>query len=600
MYRLAAARAFVMLAAAMAPILACAPSGSTGGAAGGGGTAAAGSPGGAGNAGAAGTSGGSGGTNASGGATGVAGNIGASGTTGAAGSTGTAGSAAAAGTTGRAGTTGNAGSIGTTGGAGSTGSAGTGVAGGSGSGGSGAAGRGGADAGVGGAGGSSAGRGGAPGAGGTSAGGAPGPSGTPVVLSEDGGWCWFQGPRALFYGTRMIVGTVSSGVSNANIRGNVRALVYDFETARTNILELHSQLELDDHDSPAFLARPDGRLLAVYGKHDAENRIYYRVSQGTDGLTWNATQTFVPTSSTRVTYANLFRLASESNRIYDFYRGLDGSFKPSYAYSDDAGQTWQSGNVVINVPSSGTSHRPYVRYASNGTDTIHLVYTEGHPRDFDTSLWHVYYRGGSLYRSDGTRIAALTQGLAMPNQGTRIHAGDAQRVAWGSDTALDGQGRPVVTYSVQMNSGGLPTGQGGDDIRYRYARWDGAAWRDFPLAFAGTRLYAGEDDYSGLATLDPDDPSIVYISSNANPTTGAPLVSSGDGRRHYEIFRGITADQGVTWMWTPVTQSSTRDNLRPLLPLGGDGRQKALLWLRGEYRSYTDYTQQVVALFWRQ
>ena len=86
-------------------------------------------------------------------------------------------------------------------------------------------------------------------------------------------------------------------------------------------------------------------------------------------------------------------LSAESNRVYDFYRGLDASYKPSYAYSDDLGQTWRSGNIVINVPSTQL-HRPYARYASNGTDTIHITYTEAHPRDFDNSIYHVYYRAG--------------------------------------------------------------------------------------------------------------------------------------------------------------------------------------------------------------
>ena len=93
-------------------------------------------------------------------------------------------------------------------------------------------------------------------------------------------------------------------------------------------------------------------------------------------------------------------------------------------------------------------------------------------------------------------------------------------------------------YSVQLGSAGLPTGQGGTDMRYRYARWDGTAWRDRPLAYAGTRLYSGEDDYTGLAVLDPTDPSVIYISTNANPTTGAALTSTADGKRHWEIFRG--------------------------------------------------------------
>ena len=416
----------------------------------------------------------------------------------------------------------------------------------------------------------------------------------PIVLSDDGGWCWFESPRALFQGDRLIIGSVASGWSDASRKGDTNVIVHDMAAGTTSTIELHNQLELDDHDSPAFLARPDGRLLTLYAKHGTENHFYYRLSTANTPTTWAAEQTFTPTTATQLTYSNLFLLPGESNRVYDFYRGLDASYKPSYAYSDDLGQTWHSGNVIINVPSTGTLQRPYARYVSNGTDTVHITYTEAHPRDFDNSIYHVYYKGGTLYRSDGTGIHPLTQGLTTPDEGTRVFQGDANNVAWTVDIVLDpSNARPHMVYSVQLASAGLPTGQGGTDMRYRYARWDGAAWRDHPLAYAGTRLYSGEDDYTGLAVIDPTDPSIIYISTNANPTTGAALMSAADGRRHWEIFRGNTANAGDSWQWTPVTTNSMLDNLRPIVVSDGAAR-KVLLWLRGTYRAYTDYQQQVL------
>ena len=514
------------------------------------------------------------------------------------GSSGTGGGAGAIG--GSAG--GTAGTAGAAGGGGAAGAGATGGAGASGSGGrgggAGASGAGGASGGGGASG--AGGRGGAAGSAGT--GGAAGSSGTgggaaatPVMLSDDGGWCWFESPRALIQGSRLIVGTVASGWSDASRRGDVNAIVHDLATGTTSTFELHNQLELDDHDSPAFLARPDGRIVALFAKHGTENHFYYRLSTANNPTTWAAEQTFTPTAATQLTYSNVFMLSAEQNRVYDFYRGLDASYKPSYAYSDDLGQTWRSGNIVINVPSTQL-HRPYARYASNGTDTIHITYTEAHPRDFDNSIYHVYYKGGTLYRSDGTAIHTLAQGLASPDEGTRIFRGDANNVAWTVDVVIDpANGRPHTVYSVQVGSAGLPTGQGGTDMRYRYARWDGAAWRDRPLAYAGTRLYSGEDDYTGLAVLDPTDASVVYLSTNANPTTGAALTSSADARRHYEIFRGDTTNAGESWQWTPITANSTLDNLRPIVVSDG-GARKVLLWLRGTYRTYTDYQQQVMML----
>jgi hypothetical protein len=137
----------------------------------------------------------------------------------------------------------------------------------------------------------------------------------------------------------------------------------------------------------------------------------------------------------------------------------------------------------------------------------------------------------------------------------------------------------------------------GQDHRYYHARWDGAKWRVHEIAHAGSRLYAGEDDYTGLAALDPQNPSIVYLSTNADPKTGAPLVSTADQQRHWEIYRGTTTDDGATFTWTPVTQNSTADNLRPIVPIWSAARDRTiLLWLRGTYRRYQDYDLDVVAL----
>lgn len=415
----------------------------------------------------------------------------------------------------------------------------------------------------------------------------------PVVLADDGGWCWFQDPRALVLDqNRLIVGSVANGRTDSDRKGDVEALMYDRSSGATVRVELHDRLGGDDHNAPAFLVRPDGRLLTFYAKHGTESRAYYRISEPNDPTRWGPVRTFEPSPKTRLTYANLFRLPAENGRIYDFFRGLDASFKPSYAYSDDEGETWTAGSVVIKSPAA----RPYVRYASDGEGSIHLLYTEGHPRDFDNSLYHVVYRDGQLRRSDGAAIRSLAEGLNDPTEGTRIFAGDADHVAWCADVALDAQRRPVAVYSVQVDSGGKPPRQGGDDLRYRYARFDGERWIDHPLAFAGTRLYAGEDDYSGLVALDPDNPRVVYFSTNAEPTTGTPLKSAGDGRRHYEIFRGETADGGASWTFAPITRDSTADNLRPIIPARGAGGWTMLLWLRGAYRSYTDYAQEALAL----
>ena len=72
-----------------------------------------------------------------------------------------------------------------------------------------------------------------------------------------------------------------------------------------------------------------------------------------------------------------------------------------------------------------------------------------------------------------------------------------------TDLELDEEKRPVVMFSVQKDGRGLGRKEGGFDHRFHYARWDGTAWQQHEIAYAGQRLYPGEDDYTGLAAIDP-------------------------------------------------------------------------------------------------
>ncbi len=419
----------------------------------------------------------------------------------------------------------------------------------------------------------------------------------PVLFNDDGGWCWFQDERAVIHKGRLVIGSVAAGIHDPARRGDVEVVTYELASGRRILWELHDRLELDDHDAPALWVRPDGRWLAVYSKHGSENRFYYRLSaRPHDPTEWGPVMSFSPSESSRITYSNLCYLAGEG-RLYNFFRGLDDSFKPSYAYSDDFGETWVRGNVIIQVPGA-FRHRPYARYVSDGRETIHIFYTEGHPRNYDNSAYHIYCRRGVLYRSDGAAIRSLAEGLKEPQEGTRVFAGDADNVAWVSDIHLDRHGRPYVAYSVQKGGAGRPEKDHGEDHRYRYARWDGARWRDYEIAYAGSRLYPGENDYTGNIALDPADPDTVYISTNADPRTGRPLVSRRDGRRHWEIFRGRTTDGGKSWRWEQITRDSTCDNIRPIVP-APEGGYGAVLWLRGRYLAYTNYDLDVVGLILR-
>ncbi len=126
------------------------------------------------------------------------------------------------------------------------------------------------------------------------------------------------------------------------------------------------------------------------------------------------------------------------------------------------------------------------------------------------------------------------------------------------------------------------------DHRYFYARYDGSEWASTYLCKAGWKLYSSEQDYVGLGALDPNNPNIIYISTPFDPRDDAEL-----GVR--EIFKGETTDRGATWTWTPITQNSTRNNYRPIVP-AWDGTNTALLWMRGTYNTAQIFDMAIVGI----
>jgi hypothetical protein len=413
-----------------------------------------------------------------------------------------------------------------------------------------------------------------------------------ITLNDNAAWCWFMDERAIVDNGKLIVGSVravggyKTHQSDPNW-GNIEVAVYDITTGKVERAILHQHLQQDDHDNPTFFALPSGRYLTVYTMHAVERKIYYRISEPGNPLAWGQEQIFVTPgkdspqySGDNVTYSNLFRMPD--GRIYDFYRGC--GFNPNYIYSDDNGQTWTYGGCLLK---GRGGYSPYLRYAYDNHGTIHFIATEDHPRNYDNSIYHGFVRDGQIYLSDGKPIAKLsktTEPTIAAWDLTRVFAGDANNVAWTVDIELDGQGRPYIVFSVQKDGRGLPRGKGGMDLRYYYGRWDGSRWDVHEMAYAGTRLYPGEDDYPGLAALHPNDPNTVYISTDSEPVTGKPLISDADKKRHYELFRGTTNDGGVTWQWTPITANSTVDNIRPIVPRWNDKRT-ILVWMRGTYKS---------------
>ena len=424
-----------------------------------------------------------------------------------------------------------------------------------------------------------------------------------AVLTADGAWTWYNDPRSLFYNGILYFGYVRSAdgrsvLSSFNLTNGVKTDL--FTSTRT---------EVDDHDVSGLLVKQDGKMLAIYARHGADQFFAYRLSTTTNPATagdWGAEQTISSTGA-GLTYSNPYQLTGESNRIYNFARDLN--FNPTVFTSTNGGSNWSTPQLFIKTGTGST--RPYVKYSSDSTQRVDFQYTDGHPRDVTNSLYHLYYQGGWFYKTDGTPVtnfanlpilhdtgqrgSVIYQYSDAPSSDPNDHIATGR--AWSWETTYQSNGWPVGVFTVQVDNVTGPNWYD-DRIYYYYARWTGTNWQKRFIAQAGRPLYTPETDYAGGICIDPNNPNTVYISSNASDPfnladiTNVPLRSND----RYEIWRGITSDGGLTFAWTQLTTNSTKDNLRPYIPRRQTGTP-VVLWFRGSYNTYTDFHCEVVGLF---
>ncbi len=427
--------------------------------------------------------------------------------------------------------------------------------------------------------------------------------GNALVMTNNGAWTWFNDERAIFHRGSLFIGYVLNN-------GQYGVTRYNPATNESSdmIISTATSQQQDDHNNPSITPLPDGRLMVLYAKHLGGSQFYQRTSLvplPSSNADWGPE--IVRPLTANNTYNNTYLLTGESNRIYNFHRNIN--FNPTITLSNDLGATWEASIPFIEVGSGGV--RPYPRYCSNGSNRIDLIYTDGHPRDVDNSIYHMFYQAGTFRKTDGTLIDSFSN-LPLDHQGGQrgsvVYPYSA--AAWGPgqgpndwipgargwtwDIHYGRDGHPVCVFQVQT---GTDATWASSRIFYYYARWTGTEWRRRFIARAGRGIYAAESDYGGGMCLDPSNPDVVYISSNAADPFNLGDISNVtlNANARYEIYRGVTNDGGLTFSWTPVTTNSASDNLRPIIPENSPFDQ-TLLWFNGTYNSYTTYDTRVLAI----
>ena len=425
-------------------------------------------------------------------------------------------------------------------------------------------------------------------------------SGNLVQFSDNGAWCWYQDERALVDIARgkLLVGYIEnhSGFGGTNLDGNVCVNLFDLNDATGSQYTLKTHLVSygggDDHNAPALLIRPDGKYLAIYAGHNNDDYSFWRIyDPATDQ--WSDEQTFDWSTQPGgtdfpTTYSNPFNMTAEG-RTYDFSRG-NGGGSPNSIVSTDLGNHWSYGGELTTNSIPGYV-QGYFKYWGNGVDRIDFICTETHPQDYDTSMYHGFISNGMSFNTFGViKDANIFDKVSIPHPqdftpiflaGTVMPLGQTNYRCWNDDICRYPDGTIECIISTRINDN---TQDDNTDINpdhsFFFCRFDGTNWRTTYLGRAGTKLYIDQADYVGLGCLNPNDPNTIYISTPYDPRDNVTFLGV------HEIFKGTTTDHGLTWSWTPITQNSTCDNLRPIMP-AWDQNNSVLLWFRGTHASYS-------------
>jgi rhamnogalacturonyl hydrolase YesR len=397
----------------------------------------------------------------------------------------------------------------------------------------------------------------------------------------DGAWCWFSDPRAIYFEgkyKRTYAGWVDS-------HGDIIIGFYDHETKLINTTVLEDNFQEDDHNNPALLFTPGGKLMVFFTKHSTSHPITLFVMKYPENISsWDKSELDLNDEKkyegykSSYTYANPVMLSDENNRIYIFWRGID--FKPNYSYSDDMGKSWSKGRIFVLPQRIYNLRRPYMKVTSNSKDKIMFAFTDGHPRDEnENSIYFMYYKAGAFYNVKGKKIGDLGDKPVAPREASVVYdATITKQKAWIWDVAMDEKENPVLVYARFPN----------DTAHiYSYTKWNGKEWvtsdlinsgKWFPETPSGQK--EREPNYSGGIFIDHENTNEVYLSVKRDSV--------------FEIEKWINTG-GTIWNAEAITKSSNKNNVRPFAVRNAkEGNPLQVLWVQNtSYIHYTNYLSSI-------
>jgi hypothetical protein len=386
-------------------------------------------------------------------------------------------------------------------------------------------------------------------------------------IVADGAWCWFADPRALYRDGKLFYGWVDS-------KGHVWAGETDTATWTRRRYLLAADTHVDDHNNPTFMIR--GNKVCAFWSGHAGPSMRYRVS--TNDLSIGGFGPVVTCSAGNTpggygfTYPSPHQMAHD-NACHLLWRG--GNFQPTYSKSTNMnGNVWQPAKHLFSAPGSD---RPYVKVVDDGNAWLHFLLTDGHPHNVATSVYYVGFRlvDNSFRRADGTVIDWLSHAPIPVSSLEKVYDGaGANPRAWVWDIQIQGSAIHG-TFAILRSR---------EEHEYWSTRHNGNGWQTHKIIDAGgTIAQDGERFYSAGVVIDPLDPDTVALSRQP---------SSSELHR---VERWETSDGGSTWGLADVVSDTGQQNVRPFyVPGAPAGMNWRLMWLRGTYGTFTDYSLRLV------
>lgn len=388
----------------------------------------------------------------------------------------------------------------------------------------------------------------------------------PSVLASDGAYTWWTKALAIRY----VDVKDKTYISYINSNGNMMVGSMDHKTGKKEYFSL-AKYERDDHNSASLAVLPNGKILAIYARHNADNKLRWRISSKKEDIS-NFSEEKVVLCSNVITYIQIHKINDNEYRV--FYRvGSSNWGTRVYNYITDE---WTDEVIWLKEPRGGQ----YYLWSQEAADGTIDMFMTSHPiNGRDQNIYYCYFdKEGNIYKVEGDKVANLNEKSTLPIEPRDI---DLVYKAKGKestrlfDVSYMGDGRGVL-FGVFTNV---------NDCVYKYCFYDNNtnSWSIKDVVHAGLPVEdpPGRNFYFGGLVFAKGDINTLYVSRENEGT--------------WYIEKWETKNNGDSWVTTLLDKSSEFELFRPQCPYNSHD-DIDVFYIKGNYITYMDFDTDIIMI----